>query len=114
VTISQQGPATPDHVIRTKRTPMLGTDVGRYVAEYSDTSESTRRKRRSPRPCSIPRRVSCSIPRSGWPLRADREGCGDRGEIYGHTIDVILRAEALGGFQALPRGLLTDMPRAAT
>src|SRR5260221_4604544 len=34
VTISQQGPATPDHVIRTKRTPMLGTDVGRYVAQY--------------------------------------------------------------------------------
>src|SRR6266705_5638250 len=32
--ISQQGPATPDHVIRTKRTPMLGTDVERYVAEY--------------------------------------------------------------------------------
>ena len=32
--ISQQGPATPDHVIRTKRTPMLGTDVDRYVAEY--------------------------------------------------------------------------------
>ena len=30
--ISQQGPATPDHVIRTKRTPMLGRDVKAYVA----------------------------------------------------------------------------------
>src|SRR6266513_2937948 len=33
--ISQQGPATPDHVIRTKRTPMLGTDIAAYVQEYS-------------------------------------------------------------------------------
>src|SRR5712692_3722149 len=33
--ISQQGPATPDHVIRTKRTPMLGTDVLRYTETYS-------------------------------------------------------------------------------
>src|SRR5258708_3706778 len=32
--ISQQGPATPDHVIRTKRTPMLGTDVLPYTETY--------------------------------------------------------------------------------
>src|SRR5207244_3255199 len=32
--ISQQGPATPDHVIRTKRTPMLGSDVAGYAEEY--------------------------------------------------------------------------------
>jgi len=34
--ISQQGPATPDHVIRTKRVPMLGRDVGAYAAAYKD------------------------------------------------------------------------------
>ena len=32
--ISQQGPATPDHVIRTKRLPMLGRDVATYAREY--------------------------------------------------------------------------------
>src|SRR2546428_1699475 len=32
--ISHQGPAPPDHVIRTKRTPMLGTDVLRYAETY--------------------------------------------------------------------------------
>lgn len=29
-----QGPLTPDHVIRTKRVPMIGTDVDGYAAEY--------------------------------------------------------------------------------
>ncbi len=29
------GPLTPDHVIRTKRVPMIGTDVGAYVASYN-------------------------------------------------------------------------------
>src|SRR5262249_8521267 len=32
--ISQHGPPTPDHVIRTKRTPMLGTDVAAYARDY--------------------------------------------------------------------------------
>ena len=34
--LSQQGPATPDHVIRTKRLPMLGRDVGSYAANYRE------------------------------------------------------------------------------
>src|SRR5438046_2052441 len=32
--ISQQGPATPDHVIRTKRVAQLGRDVGEFRAQY--------------------------------------------------------------------------------
>ena len=30
-TVSQVGPATPDHVLRTKRVPLLGRDVAGYV-----------------------------------------------------------------------------------
>ena len=37
--ISQQGPATPDHVIRTKRVPMLGRDVEAYVRAYREYFE---------------------------------------------------------------------------
>jgi len=33
-TVSQQGPVTPDHVIRTKRLPMLGRDVEAYAQSY--------------------------------------------------------------------------------
>src|SRR5690606_32068939 len=32
--LSQQGPATPDHVIRTKRLPLLGRDVAAYAEAY--------------------------------------------------------------------------------
>ena len=34
--ISQRGPATPDHVIRTKPLPMLGRDVARFSAAYRE------------------------------------------------------------------------------
>ena len=34
--LSQQGPITPDHVIRTKRLPMLGVDVDAYVRRLPD------------------------------------------------------------------------------
>src|SRR3954466_16401432 len=34
ICISQHGPATPDHVIRTKRLPMLGRNVDAYAADY--------------------------------------------------------------------------------
>ncbi len=34
-TLSQQGPVTPDHIIRTKRVPMLGTDVDAYARGYT-------------------------------------------------------------------------------
>ncbi len=32
--ISQQGPITPDHVIRTKRLPLIGRDLAKYSQEY--------------------------------------------------------------------------------
>ena len=40
--ISQQGPATPDHVIRTKRLPMLGRDVATYATRVRAVLRGTR------------------------------------------------------------------------
>src|SRR4051812_6816308 len=37
--LSQQGPATPDHVIRTKPFPMLGRDVAAYGRKYREYYE---------------------------------------------------------------------------
>ena len=34
--ISQSGPATPDHVIRTKRIPMVGRNLDAYIKEYEN------------------------------------------------------------------------------
>lgn len=103
VSLSQHGPATPDHIIRTKRVPMIGRDVNAYVSEYY--SYFNRNAALSPEPKTeldpAPRVVLdphfglCAIGKT--PREAAIVG-----DIYSHTIDTILRATALGGYQALP------------
>jgi rhamnose utilization protein RhaD (predicted bifunctional aldolase and dehydrogenase)/NAD(P)-dependent dehydrogenase (short-subunit alcohol dehydrogenase family) len=108
--ISQQGPATPDHVIRTKRVPLLGRDVETYVTAYRayfDRHASSAKK---------PKTMLDPAPR----VILDREfgiGCVGRTardakivhDVYAHTIDVILRATALGGYQALTERDIFDV-----
>ena len=109
-TIAQQGPATPDHVIRTKRLPMLGRDVGAYVAEYKKYFESLepKAKERKSMLDPAPRLVldaelgMCAIGRTV----KDAEIVAD---IYNHTIDIIQRATALGGYRALPAKDIFDV-----
>jgi rhamnose utilization protein RhaD (predicted bifunctional aldolase and dehydrogenase)/NAD(P)-dependent dehydrogenase (short-subunit alcohol dehydrogenase family) len=100
--ISQQGPATPDHVIRTKRVPQLGRDVERYAEEYAKyfvQHEARARQRKSmldpaPRVVLDPVFGLCAVGRSA-------KDAAVVAEIYDHTMDVILRATALGGYRAL-------------
>jgi rhamnose utilization protein RhaD (predicted bifunctional aldolase and dehydrogenase)/NAD(P)-dependent dehydrogenase (short-subunit alcohol dehydrogenase family) len=101
--ISQQGPATPDHVIRTKRTPMIGIDVARYVEEYKAYFGKHAPQAKEPKTMLDPAPRVVLDPDFGL-AAAGRTGKDSAivEEIYGHTMDVILRAEALGGFQALP------------
>jgi rhamnose utilization protein RhaD (predicted bifunctional aldolase and dehydrogenase)/NAD(P)-dependent dehydrogenase (short-subunit alcohol dehydrogenase family) len=108
--ISQQGPATPDHVIRTKRTPMLGMDIGRYVVEYKRYFGEHAPKAKEPKTMLDPAPRVVLDP--GFGLAAAGRTAKDAAivdEIYDHTIDVILRAEALGGFRALPAKDIFDV-----
>jgi len=101
--ISQQGPATPDHVIRTKRLPMLGRDVPGYAADYKkyfETYEPQAKERKSmldpaPRMALDAELGLCAIGKTA-------KDAGIVADIYDHTIDIIQRATALGGYQALP------------
>ena len=109
-TITQRGPATPDHVIRTKRTPMLGTDVGRYVEEYKRYFGDHSLKAKEPKTMLDPAPRVVLDP--GFGLAAAGRTAKDAAivaEIYDHTIDVILRSEALGGFEALPAKDIFDV-----
>jgi len=109
-TVTQQGPATPDHVIRTKRTPMLGTDVGRYVADYKRYFGEHAPKAKEPKTMLDPAPRVVLDP--GFGLAAAGRTAKDAAiveEIYDHTIDVILRAEELGGFRALPAKDIFDV-----
>ncbi len=108
--LSQQGPATPDHVLRTKRVPMLGRDVDAYASAYKDYFN-----RHAPS-AKEPKTLLDAAPR----VVLDPEfglGCVGRTakdarivhDIYLHTIDVILRAQALGGYRALPERDIFDV-----
>ncbi len=108
--ISQQGPATPDHVIRTKRVPMLGDDLDGFVAAYRDYfagHEPQARERKvmldpAPRAILDPRFGLASLGRTARDARIVEE-------LYEHTIDVIARAEALERYEALPIQELFDV-----
>ncbi len=97
--ISQQGPATPDHVIRTKRIPMLGRDVQDYVEKYRQYfkvhgSQEHRMVDPIPRVILDPEWGMSTV---GKNVKAAHIVA----DIYNHTIDVIKSATALGGYQAL-------------
>jgi rhamnose utilization protein RhaD (predicted bifunctional aldolase and dehydrogenase)/NAD(P)-dependent dehydrogenase (short-subunit alcohol dehydrogenase family) len=108
--LSQQGPATPDHVIRTKRLPMLGEDVDGFVAAYRAyfaRHEPNARERKvmldpAPRMVLDPRFGLASLGRTARDARIVEE-------LYEHTIDVILRAEALERYEALPAQDIFDV-----
>jgi rhamnose utilization protein RhaD (predicted bifunctional aldolase and dehydrogenase)/NAD(P)-dependent dehydrogenase (short-subunit alcohol dehydrogenase family) len=108
--ISQEGPATPDHVIRTKRTPMLGTDVAGYAEEYRRYFDEYAPRAKESKTILDPAPRVVLDPAFG--LAAAGRTAKDAAivaEIYEHTIDVILRGEALGGFQALPAKDIFDV-----
>jgi rhamnose utilization protein RhaD (predicted bifunctional aldolase and dehydrogenase)/NAD(P)-dependent dehydrogenase (short-subunit alcohol dehydrogenase family) len=108
--ISQQGPATPDHVIRTKRVPMLGGDVDAFVVayrEYFARHEPHAKERKAildpaPRMVLDARFGLASLGRTARDARIVEE-------LYEHTIDVILRAEALERYEALPAQDIFDV-----
>jgi rhamnose utilization protein RhaD (predicted bifunctional aldolase and dehydrogenase)/NAD(P)-dependent dehydrogenase (short-subunit alcohol dehydrogenase family) len=98
--ITQQGPATPDHVIRTKRVPLFGRDVGEYAAAYrryftEHGNGSLTMLDPAPRVILDPDLGLCSIGRTAKDAAIVED-------IYRHTMQIIARATALGGWQALP------------
>jgi len=99
--LSQRGGVTPDHVIRVKRVPLVGRDVGAYREAYEQYVRAHAAGRvlatvdPAPRVILDPELGLCVAGRTA----ADAAIAED---IYRHTIDIIVRAEQLGGWRALP------------
>jgi len=108
--ISQSGPATPDHVIRTKPLPMLGRDVAAFGDAYRVYFEKNQKKSKerktmldaAPRMALDPELGLAAFGRTARDTRIVED-------LYQHTIDVILRAEALGGWKALEENHTFDI-----
>jgi rhamnose utilization protein RhaD (predicted bifunctional aldolase and dehydrogenase)/NAD(P)-dependent dehydrogenase (short-subunit alcohol dehydrogenase family) len=100
--ISQRGPATPDHVIRTKPLPMLGRDVAGFGTAYRRYFEDNAKLAKEPKTMLDPAPRMALDPELG--LAAFGRTAKDTRiveDLYEHTVEVILRAEALGGWEAL-------------
>ena len=103
-TLSQRGPATPDHALFTKPLPLLGRDVDAYAASYREYFDAHTRGRENgqtpdmldpaPRVVLDPELGLCTIGRNAQEAEA-------AAEIYRHTIEVILRADALERWEPL-------------
>jgi NAD(P)-dependent dehydrogenase (short-subunit alcohol dehydrogenase family) len=101
--LSQQGPATPDHVIRTKRIPLLGRDVQAYAADYANYFAAHAARAREPKTMLDPApRVVLDAEFGLCTVGRNAREAAIVADIYQHTMDIMLRAAALGGYQALP------------
>lgn len=106
-TISQQGPATPDHVIRTKRLPLVGRDVEAFASAYRDYfakhgNTSLKMLDAAPRVILDAEFGLCTIGRSA-------KDAGVVADVYRHTMDIIARATALESWKALPAQDIFDV-----
>ncbi|MDQ3810760.1 MAG: SDR family oxidoreductase, partial [Chloroflexota bacterium] len=108
--ISQQGPATPDHVLRTKPLPQLGGDVDAFAHAYRRYFEdNARRSHRDLRMLDPAPRVILDPALGVATLGRTAQEAAITFEIYQHTIDTIMRATALGGYRALPASDIFDV-----
>ncbi len=108
--ISQQGPATPDHVIRTKLIAMIGRDVAAYAEMYGAyfARNAPHAKEKKTMLDPAPRMVLDP----GFGFAAAGRTAKDAAivaELYDHSIDVFMRAEGIGGWHALPEKNLFEV-----
>src|SRR4051794_8740625 len=106
--LATRGPLTPEHVIRTKRTPLVGRDVDAFALEYADyfarhAHEGLTMLDPAPRVVLDPQ----------FGMLVAGASAGDAqiaADVYHHTIPVLEAAEdELGGYVALPPERLFDV-----
>ena len=113
--VACRGPATPDHIIRTKQFPMVGRDVDAFTAGYREYFERNRARHdqygtHTTLTMLDPAPRVVLDPRLGlWTAGRRAVDCDIAADIYLHTIDVICAAEALGGYAALSEADLFDV-----
>jgi rhamnose utilization protein RhaD (predicted bifunctional aldolase and dehydrogenase)/NAD(P)-dependent dehydrogenase (short-subunit alcohol dehydrogenase family) len=108
--LAGRGPLTPDHVIRTKRIPLVGRDVAGYAEDYRRYFEEHQGRRGVPLTMLDPAPRVLLDPGYGMLTAGPRAVDADiAADIYRHTIDVVMTAESIDGYQALPAADLFDV-----
>lgn len=108
--IASRGPATPDHVLRAKRVPLIGRDLESYARSYeayfnrnrSRAEEKLEQIDPAPRIILDKEFGLVSIGSSAKVSFIARD-------IYSETIEIIEEAESIGSYQALGEGDIFDV-----
>jgi rhamnose utilization protein RhaD (predicted bifunctional aldolase and dehydrogenase)/NAD(P)-dependent dehydrogenase (short-subunit alcohol dehydrogenase family) len=105
--ITQRGPATPDHVLRTKRVPLVGRDVAAYASAYREYfrelgNSALTMLDPAPRVILDPQLGLGTIGRTA-------KDAAIVADIYRHTMHIISGATVLGGWEALPAQDIFDV-----
>lgn len=108
--LATRGPLTPDHVIRTKRHPLVGRDVDGYIEAYQRYFAANERRARTELTMLDPAPRIVLDPEVGMlAIGQNDKEASIAADIYHHTIPVLERSEDhLGGYQALEAGDLFD------
>jgi rhamnose utilization protein RhaD (predicted bifunctional aldolase and dehydrogenase)/NAD(P)-dependent dehydrogenase (short-subunit alcohol dehydrogenase family) len=109
--IASSGPLTPDHVIRTKRIPMIGTNVDGYVEQYRSYVDANRDRADAELELVDPAPRIVLDPDLGLlSAGATWKDAAIGADIYLRTMPVIERStDHLGGYKALPPGDVFDV-----
>jgi rhamnose utilization protein RhaD (predicted bifunctional aldolase and dehydrogenase)/NAD(P)-dependent dehydrogenase (short-subunit alcohol dehydrogenase family) len=106
--LAQKGPATPDHLVFIKPVPMLGRDAAEYAKSYRAYFE--RHAAKAPKTMLDPAPRAILDPQFGFAAAGrDAREAAIIEDLYDHSIDVILRAEALGGWNGVGENHLFDI-----
>jgi NAD(P)-dependent dehydrogenase (short-subunit alcohol dehydrogenase family) len=106
--LSEKGPATPDHLLFIKPAPMLGRDAAAYAQAYRAYFE--RHAAKAPKTMLDPAPRTVLDPQLGFAAAGrDAREAAIIEELYDHSIDVILSADALGGWRGVGENHLFDI-----
>ena len=113
--IATRGPLTPDHIIRTKQSPLIiGDDAGsetNMVDDYAAAYQAYFDRNASDHQVCLDRAPRWAVWKNQGLISfgATLKEAGVISDISHHTIKAIQLAEKLGGWQALPEKDLFDM-----
>jgi rhamnose utilization protein RhaD (predicted bifunctional aldolase and dehydrogenase)/NAD(P)-dependent dehydrogenase (short-subunit alcohol dehydrogenase family) len=110
-TIATRGPLTPDHVIRTKRVPLVGRDLEQYAADYRAYFDEHAHRARTPIAMLDPApRVVLDAELGMLSAGPTAKDAAIAADVYRHTMNVIAECEdRLGGWRPLPAHHLFDV-----
>jgi rhamnulose-1-phosphate aldolase/alcohol dehydrogenase len=103
--ISQVGPATPDHLLYTKRFPLVleaGDDVSKALSDYVERYSAHYKNYPSEFAMLDPNPRVILVPGAGmWTAGKDARAARIVRDIYRHTMRIIEFAEGAGGYETL-------------